>query len=151
LELYHQHLGIYITCIRDQGLEVIQIVIYYLTSLVVGDSFQSIDYVCFCIGQEEVNPELLLEVSLGLDGKNTSVHFLTEHISRLLGSMTIFEECESLENSLLFVVELLQGQTDIKGAGVQECVTIVTFSTEVQRTGELEMCLSRCQSRGWRY
>jgi len=34
-------------------------------------------------------------------------------------------------------VELLQGQTDVEGAGVQECTAVVMFSTKVQRTGEL--------------
>jgi len=106
LELYHQHLRIHITCVGDQGLEVIQIVIHYPTSLVVGGSFQSIDCIYFCVDQKEVNLELLLEVSLGLDRKNASVCFLMEHVSGPLGGTTTFEECESLENSLLFVVEL---------------------------------------------
>jgi len=74
--------------------------------------------------------------------------------------MTAFEECEGPENSLLFVVELLQSQMDIEGAGVQECVAVVMFSTEVQRTEELGTCLSyhqrglyrrrRCIWYGWR-
>ena len=76
----------------------------------VGGSFQSIDCVHFHINREEVNPELLFKVPPGLDGKNASVCLLTEYIFGPLGSVTTFEECESPENSLLFVVELLQGQ-----------------------------------------
>jgi len=74
---------------------------------VVGGSFQSIDHICFCINREEVNPELLFKVPLGLDGENTSVCFLTEYIFGPLGSMTTFEECEGPEDFLLFVMELL--------------------------------------------
>jgi len=65
------------------------------------------------------------------DREDASVCFLMEHVFRPLGSMTTFEECESPENSLLFVVELLQGQADVEGVGVQECVAVVMFSVEV--------------------
>jgi len=74
---------------------------------VVEDSFQSINHVHFCINREEVDPELLFKVSLGLDGENTSVHFLTEHVFGPLGGTTTFEECKSPEDFLLFIVELL--------------------------------------------
>jgi len=74
---------------------------------VVGGSFQSIDCVHFHINREEVNPELLFKVLPGLDGKNASVCLLTEYIFGPLGGVTTFEECESPENSLLFIVELL--------------------------------------------
>ena len=73
----------------------------------VGDIFQSIDYVCFCINREEVDPELLFKVFPCWDRENASVRFLMEYVFRLLGSTTAFEERESPENSLLFVVELL--------------------------------------------
>jgi len=85
---------------------------------VIGGAFQSIDCVCFYVNWEEVNPELLLEVSLGLDGENTSVRFLTKHVFGPLGSMTTFEECESPKNPLFFVVELFWGQADVQEAGV---------------------------------
>jgi len=78
-----------------------------------------------------VNLELLLKVSPGLDGKNASVHFLVKHAFRPLGSMTTFEERESPENSFFFIVELLQGQADVEGAGVQEYMAVMTFSAEV--------------------
>jgi len=76
---------------------------------VVAGSFQSIDHIYFCINREEVNPELLFKVPSGLDRKNASVYLLTEHVFGPLGSATTFEEYESPENSLLFVVELLWG------------------------------------------
>jgi len=65
-----------------------------------------------------VDLELLFKVLLGLDGENTSIHFLMEHVFRPLGSATTFEECEGPEDFLLFVVELLWGQVDIERAGV---------------------------------
>jgi len=73
---------------------------------VVGGFFQSIDHICFHINRKEVNLELLFKVLPGLDGENTSVCFLTEHVFGPLGGMTTFEECEGPENSLLFVMEL---------------------------------------------
>jgi len=85
---------------------------------VIGGTFQSIDCICFRVNWEEVNLELLLEVSPGLDGENTSVHFLTKHIFRPLGSTTTFEEHESPKNPFFFVVELFWGQVDVQGAGV---------------------------------
>jgi len=118
---------------------------------VVGDFFQSINCVCFHVNREEVKLELLLKIFLGLDRKNTSVHFLMKHIFGPLGSMTSFEEHESPENPFFFIVELLRGQTDVEGAGVQKCAVIVTFSAEVQRTRELRMCSSQRQSRRQRH
>jgi len=76
---------------------------------VVGGSFQSIDCVHFHVDREEVDPELLFEVSLGLDGEDTGVHFLTEHVLGPLGGTTTFEKREGPENFLLFIMELLQG------------------------------------------
>jgi len=118
---------------------------------VVGGSFQSIDRVCFCVNRKEVHLELLFKVPLGLDGENASVCFLMEHVFGPLGSTTTFEECEGPEDFLLFIVELLQGQVDVKRAGVQKCMAIVTFSAEVWRAGELGTCSSHCRSRGQRH
>ena len=84
----------------------------------IGGALQSIDCVCFCVSWEEVNPELLLEVSPGSDGENASVRLLTKHVFRPLGSMTTFEERESPEDPLFFIVELFRGQADVQGAGV---------------------------------
>jgi len=86
--------------------------------LVIGGALQSIDCVRFCVNWEEVNLELLLEVSPGADGENTSVRFLTKHIFGPLGSTTTFEERESPKNPLFFVMELLWGQADVQRAGV---------------------------------
>jgi len=84
----------------------------------IGGAFQSIDYVHFRVNWEEVNPELLLEVSPGSDGENASIRFLTKHVFGPLGSMTTFEECESPKNPLFFVMELFRGQANVQGAGV---------------------------------
>ena len=65
-----------------------------------------------------MNLKLLFKVLLGLDGENTSICFLTEYVFRPLSGTTVFEEYESPENSLLFVMELLQGQTDVERVGV---------------------------------
>ena len=84
----------------------------------IGGAFQSIDCVRFCINWEEVNPELLLKVSPGSDGENTSVCFLTKHVFGPLGSMTTFEERKSPKNPLFFIVELFRDQVDVQGVGV---------------------------------
>jgi len=118
---------------------------------VVGGSFQSIDHICFHVNREEVDPELLFKVPPGLDRENAGVRFLTEHVFKPLGSTTTFEECEGPEDFLLFVVELLWGQANVERAGVQKCMAVVTFSTQVQRTGELGTYLSYCQSRERRH
>ena len=76
-------------------------------------ALQSIDCIHFCINWEEVNPELLLEVSLGSDGENASVRFLTKHVFGSLGSTTTFEERESPKNPLFLVIELFWGQADV--------------------------------------
>jgi len=98
-----------------------------------------------------VDLEPLFKVSPCWDGENASVCFLTEHVFGPLGGTTALEEHKGLENSLLFVMELLQGQADIEKAGVQECIAVVTFSTKVQRREELGTHLSCCQSRGQRH
>jgi len=118
---------------------------------VVGGAFQHVDCIRFCVNREEVKPELLLEISPGLDRENSSVCFLMKHIFGPLGGMTSFEEHESPENPFFFVVELLWGQADVEGAGVQKCTAVVTFSTEVWRTRELGTCSSCRWSRGRRH
>jgi len=76
---------------------------------VIGSSFQSVDHVRFRVCREEVQLELLFEFSLGLDGENTSVRFLTEYIFGPLGSTTSLEEHKGPEDPFLFVMELLWG------------------------------------------
>jgi len=109
LKLHHQCPGICVTHIGDQGLEVVQIVVYCPTSLVVGGSFQSVDRICFRVYREEVKLELLLKVPPGWYGENASVRFLTEDILGQFGSTTILEKCESPENFFLLIIELLWG------------------------------------------
>jgi len=99
-------LGICITCVGDQGLKFIQIVIHCLI-LVIGGSFQCINCIHFHINREEMNPELLFKVFLYLDRENASIRFLTEYVFRPLGSTTVFKKYKGPENSLLFVIELL--------------------------------------------
>jgi len=106
-KLYHQCLGICVTHVGDQGLEVVQIVVYHPTSLVVGGSFQSVDHIRFHIYREEVKSELLLKVPPGWYGKNAGVHFLMEDVLGPFGGTTILEKCESPEDFFLFVIELL--------------------------------------------
>jgi len=56
------------------------------------------------------------------------------------------------ENSFLSrALITLWGQVDVEGAEVQESMAIVTFSTEVQRIGELGTCSSYCWSGGWKH
>jgi len=76
---------------------------------VVGGSFQSIDRVHFRVDREEVDLELLFEVPPGLDGEDTGIRFLTEHILGPLGGVTTFEKREGPEDFLLFVMKLFQG------------------------------------------
>jgi len=90
-------------------LEAIQIVVHRLISLVVGSPFQTVDHIRFRVCREEVQPELLFKFSLGLDGENTGVYFLTEYVFGPLGGTTSLEEREGPEDPFLFVMELLQG------------------------------------------
>jgi len=76
---------------------------------VIGDAFQSIDCIHFHINREEVDPELLLKVSPGLNREDASVRFLAKHVFGPLGGTTTFEERESPKDLLLLIVELLRG------------------------------------------
>jgi len=109
LKFHYQCPRICITCVGDQGLKAVQIVVHCTISLVVGSSFQSVDHVHFCICREEVQLELLFKFSPGLDGENASVRFLMEYVFGPLGSTISLEERESPENPFLFVMELLWG------------------------------------------
>jgi len=119
--------------------------------LVVGGAFQHVDCIRFHINREEVKSELLLKISPGLDRKNASVCFLTKYIFGPLGSTFSFKEHKSPENPFFFIVELLQGQVDVEGAGVQKCTAIVMFSTKVWGTRELGTCSSRRRNGGRRH
>jgi len=88
--------------------------------LVVEQSLQEVDSICFYVDQEELGLELLVKVTLGLKGKDTSVYFLSKEVLRLLGSLISLEECKGLEYLFLFADELLQGQANIEGTGVEK-------------------------------
>ena len=90
-------------------MEAVQIVVHRPISLVVGSPFQTVDCVCFRVCREEVQLELLLKFSPGLDRENASVCFLMEYVFGPLGGITSLEEREGLEDPFLFVIELLQG------------------------------------------
>jgi len=102
-----------------------------------------------------MQPELLFKFSPDLDGENASVRFLMKYVFRPLGSTTSLEEHKGPEDPFLFVLELLWGQAYIERAGVQEYTTVVMFSVEVRRAGELGACSSRQRSgrqrhwKGW--
>jgi len=114
---------------------------------VVGDAFQSIDCVCFHVNREEVKLELLLKISPGLDRENASVYFLTKHVFRPLSGTTSFEECESPENPFFFIVELLWGQADVEGAGVQKCAAVVSQKVTYLFCDELDIVSKELRSR----
>jgi len=56
-------------------------------------------------------------------------------------SSSLFEEGEGPEDFLLVVAELLQGQVQIEGAGVEEGPTRTLFPREVWGRGEFWPCL----------
>jgi len=76
---------------------------------VIGGAFQTVDYVRFRVNREEVDLELLLKVSPGLNREDASVCFLAKYVFGPLGGTTTFEECESPKDLLLLIMELLRG------------------------------------------
>jgi len=54
-----------------------------------------------------LTPELLLEVSPGLNGEDTSVRFLAKEVLRPLRSLSTLEEGKGPEDFLLITAELL--------------------------------------------
>ena len=61
----------------------------------------------FHIDQKELTPELLFEVSPGLNGKNTSVCFLVKKVFGLSCGSSILEKSESPEDFFLIAAQLL--------------------------------------------
>jgi len=57
-----------------------------------------------------LTPELLFEVSPGLDKKDASVHLLAKEVLGLPCSSSIFEKGEGPKDFLLVAAELLWGQ-----------------------------------------
>jgi len=109
-ELYHKSLGVSVSGIGDQGQEGVQVVVYCLVSLIIGEALQSINGVCFRIDQKELSPKLLFEVGPGLDGKDAGVRFLAKEVLGPLCGSSIFEKGEGSQDFLLVAAELFQGQ-----------------------------------------
>jgi len=78
--------------------------------LIIRGAFQSINGICFYIDWKELAPELLFEVSPGLDGKDTSVHFLVKEVLGPPRGLSIFEKGKGPQDFLLIAAELFQGQ-----------------------------------------
>jgi len=78
--------------------------------LVVCRAFQGINGICFCVDQKELTPELLFEVSPGLDRENASVHLLAKEVLGPPRCTSIFEKGEGPKDFLLIAAELLWSQ-----------------------------------------
>jgi len=86
-------------------------------------------------------PELLLEVSPGLNREDASVRFLVKKVLGPLGSLSTLAEGKGLEDFLLIAAELFWSQMQIQHARVKECSTGTTFTGEVWGRGEFWPCL----------
>jgi len=60
--------------------------------LIVGQSLQGVYGICFYIDQKKLGLELLIEVSPGLKGKDTSVCFLPEEVFGPFHSLVSFKK-----------------------------------------------------------
>jgi len=78
--------------------------------LVVHGAFQGINGICFCVDRKELTPELLFEISPGLDRKNAGVRLLAKEVLRLPRCTSIFEKGEGPKDFLLIAAELLRSQ-----------------------------------------
>jgi len=79
-------------------------------SLIIGGALQSVNGIYFRIYQKELTPELLFEVSPGLDGKDASVRFLAKEVLGPLCGSSIFEKGKGPQDFLLIIAELFRGQ-----------------------------------------
>jgi len=86
--------------------------------LIVGQPFQSIDGIRFCIDRKELTPKLLFEVDPGLNWKNAGVRLLAKEVLGPLCSTSILEEGKGPKDFFLVAGELLWGQTQVQSAGV---------------------------------
>jgi len=75
--------------------------------LVVHGAFQGINGICFCVDWKELTPELLFEVSPGLDRKNTGVCLLAKEVLGPPRCTSVFEKGKSPKDFLLIAAELL--------------------------------------------
>jgi len=78
--------------------------------LVVRGAFQGINGICFCVDRKELTPELLFEVSLGLDRKNAGVRLLAKEVLGPPCCTSVFEKGKGPEDFLLIAAELLRSQ-----------------------------------------
>jgi len=78
--------------------------------LVVCRAFQGINGICFCVDRKELTPELLFEVSPGLDRKNAGVHLLAKEVLRPPRCTSVFEKGKGPKDFLLIAAELLWSQ-----------------------------------------
>jgi len=108
--------------------------------LIVQRPLQSVDGICFCIDWKELTPELLFEVSPGLNWEDASVHLLVKEVLGLLHSTSILEEGEGPEDFFLIAGELLRGQAQIQHVGVEEGSSGTPFAGEVWGRGEFWPC-----------
>jgi len=88
----------------------VQVIVHCLVSLVVRGAFQGINGICFCVDWKELTPELLFEVSPGLDRKNTGVHLLAKEVLGPPCGTSVFEKGKGPKDFLLIAAELLQSQ-----------------------------------------
>jgi len=78
--------------------------------LVVRGAFQGINGICFCVDRKELTPELLFEVSLGLDRENAGVRLLAKEVLGPPHCTSVFEKGEGPKDFLLIAAELLWSQ-----------------------------------------
>jgi len=78
--------------------------------LVVRGAFLGINGIYFYVDQKELTPELLFEVSLGLDRKNTGVCLLAKEVLGPPRCTSVFEKGEGPKDFLLIAAELLRSQ-----------------------------------------
>jgi len=78
--------------------------------LVVRRAFQGINGICFGVDRKELTPELLFEVSPGLDRKNAGVHLLAKEVLGPPHCTSVFEKGEGPKDFLLIAAELLWSQ-----------------------------------------
>jgi len=92
LKFHYQDLWVCVASIGDQGLEAVQVVAYYLISLVVGHFLQCIYSIGLYIDWKELSLEVLVKVYLGLQRKHANIQFLLKEILGLFYSPTSFEK-----------------------------------------------------------
>jgi len=88
-----------------------------------------------------LTPELLFKLSPGSNGKDAGVCLLAKKVLRPPHGSSLFEEGEGPEDFILIAAELLWGQVQIEGVGVEEGPTGTLFTREVWGRGKFWPCL----------